>query len=153
MKSKYIYILHLSFFLLLSCHFSFAQQNEIDSLKKVLQAASKEDSSKVNILNALCFQLQNTGDYVNAMGYALKAYYLAEKIGFQKGVGTALNYSGLIYNQQGNYPKALDYFLKAQKIREQIGNKKEIASTLNNLGTVYYAEKIISRRWIIICRH
>ena len=56
----------ISLFLILSaCFFSlqcFAQQNKIDSLLKVLKTV-KEDTNKVNTLNALGRETRNTGDY------------------------------------------------------------------------------------------
>ena len=60
MKNKYLYILFiLSVFILSLVHISIAQDMSLtDSLKQELK--STDDSSKILILNKLCWELRNS---------------------------------------------------------------------------------------------
>jgi two-component system, NtrC family, sensor kinase len=137
----------------LFCTSLFAQRKQgqalIDSLEIELknynaqQAAlnkttlDKSDTLKVNILNALNWELQNRGNYEKAKQYANDALYIADKIDFKKGKASAYNNAGVIFKAQGNYPEALKSQLLALKINEEIGNKIGIANAYGNIGNIY----------------
>src|SRR4051794_9411463 len=79
--------------LILYCFNSYAQSVlpdslQFDSLKKVLQT-EKEDTNKVNTLNALSHTLIQKGNYKNAMQLGNEALSLAEKLNYSRGKGTA----------------------------------------------------------------
>src|SRR5439155_17022916 len=97
------------FLLLLGCCYKtfFAQTDkEIDSLLSILKS-SKEDSGKVNTLNALSKRLWRTANSPQGMKYAQDALTLAEKMHFKTGIVDAYKYIGSHYEYQGNYPEAL----------------------------------------------
>ncbi|MEP7171060.1 MAG: tetratricopeptide repeat protein, partial [Bacteroidota bacterium] len=120
----------------------FAQtQSKIDSLETVLKT-SKEDTTKVNVLNNLSWELINTAEYAKAKQYADDALAIAEKINFKKGTANAYGNIGIIYYNQGNYPDALKNYFAALKIREEMGGKKGIAACYNNIGLIYYDQGI-----------
>jgi tetratricopeptide (TPR) repeat protein len=138
---------------------SHAQNAVIDSLKTLLQklppspsgrAGEGLDTTRVNLMNDICKELTNTGDYENALKYAYYAIILAKKPSFsakgetqrglQKGIASSLNNIGDIYDYQGNYPKALENYLASLKIYEELGDKKGFARSLNNIGTIYHSQ-------------
>ena len=62
----------------------FAQTPKIDSLKNVLKTA-KEDTVKINCLNALAWEVKSN-DPDKAIQYSKGALTLSEKINFKKGI-------------------------------------------------------------------
>ncbi|HYV91468.1 MAG TPA: adenylate/guanylate cyclase domain-containing protein [Chitinophagales bacterium] len=115
---------------------AFAQQNKIDSLQSLLKK-DREDTSKVNHLNALAWELKsNNPDTAIIIGN--QALSLAEKYQWKKGIANSLAQLGAFYGFKGDYTKALDYYLKALKIDEEVNNKKGIASCLGSIGLIYY---------------
>ncbi len=111
-----------------------AQNNTIDSLRLTL-AGQKEDTAKVNTLNAISAALWGKGKYDSSLGYAYKALALSST--FEKGRAEALNNMGINYFYQGNYPASLDNNFQALSIFQKTGNKKGIASSLIFMGNVY----------------
>ncbi len=133
-------------FILLFCgNACFSQkQSKADSLQTLLTTI-KEDSSKVNILNDLCWELISTGEYAKANVRANEALSISEKINFEKGLSVSLNAIGIIFWYQGNYPKALEYQYKVLKISEEAGDKRRIAGSLNNIGNIYHEQGDLSK--------
>ncbi len=106
-----------------------------DSLLIELQI-TKDDASKVNILNELSFHLIHTTMHADAKKYAEEALILARKILFNKGIADACNNIGIFYKNQGNYSEALEKQRYAIKINEEIGNKIGIASSYIEIGNI-----------------
>ena len=147
-------------FALISCT-AFAQSKQgqalIDSLESELknydakQAAvnkttlDKSDTVKVQLLNALSWELKNRGNYDKAKQYANDAFNIADKIDDKKGKMKAYNNIGSIYYNQGNYPEALKNHFASLKISEEIGNKSGIADAYSNVGTIYHYQSNRSR--------
>ncbi|MBI3500157.1 MAG: tetratricopeptide repeat protein [Bacteroidetes bacterium] len=116
---------------------SHAQNARIDSLLSLLKK-DKEDTNKVNHLNALSEQLWRQGDYQPALQYANEAITLNEKVrkresgkvrqgesgrltlSLSRSLAATHSNIGIIYTQQGNYPDALKEYFAALKIREEI---------------------------------
>jgi tetratricopeptide (TPR) repeat protein len=118
------------------CKILFAQSKKIDSLLSVLKTA-KDDTSKVNTLNALSLQLTRKANYSESKKYADDALLLAQKLNFKKGIANAHLTMGNYYFYQESYPEALKFFLAALKMSEEIGSKQEIANSYNNVGLIY----------------
>ncbi len=119
---------------------AYAQNAKVDSLNKELKRA-KEDTNKVNIFNQLSEVAGwRVGNYDTAKYYAQIAIKLAEKLGYKKGIASAYNNIGLIYNNRGDYPEALKNYFASHKIFEEIGDKKGIANNYVNIGSVYYSQ-------------
>jgi tetratricopeptide (TPR) repeat protein len=125
-------------FLLLffACHQMNAQQSVLDSLITVSKIC-KADSDKVNLLDHICYEFVENGDYESALDYENQALLLAQQIHFTGGEANILNGLGYIYYDLGNYPEALNYFFEALKIGERTGNKIIIATNNNDIGNVY----------------
>lgn len=141
MKKLFLLIVLLNLFQ----HFPFAQINKIDSLFIQLQKTEKacpepcrEDTAKINHLNALCREYINLGQYDSALYFGNTALDLSIKINSRKDIATAYGNIGVAYKKQGNYAIALGYYFKALKIDEALGNKKGIATKLGNIGVVYH---------------
>ncbi|MBI3500434.1 MAG: tetratricopeptide repeat protein [Bacteroidetes bacterium] len=114
----------------------FSQQKKIDSLENVLKTA-KEDTNKVNTLNALSMQLWRTGDFNKSKQYATNALSLCEKLNFKKGLATAYNNIGISYRNLSDYTEALKNHLQALTIMKELGDKKGLATTYNGIGLIY----------------
>jgi signal transduction histidine kinase/CheY-like chemotaxis protein len=134
---KSLFLLITSIILIAHCAFSQKQgQDRIDSLLNHLPK-TKEDTSKVNLLNDLCITCYTiNGD--NGIRYGNQALELAKKIQWNTGMAKAYNSIGINYHYaKTDYTKALDYYLKALKIFEESGNKKNIAISFIDIGNIY----------------
>jgi len=122
--------------LILFCTSAKCQDSEeIKDLMEALENAP-EDSIKVNGLIELS-KLYVGSDLQSAIKYGTEARDLAEKIGFQKGLGYAYKAIGIGYFNQSNYPEALIQYEQSLKIFEGIPFKTGIANMLSNIGVVY----------------
>lgn len=125
----------LSCFLIIGSWFCFGQDSKIDSLLKVL-ATVKEDTSKIDALNSLFLEYEFS-DETKAQEYVNKAFALAQKIGFKRGLAETYLYLGYFAEDKGNYPEALKNYKASLKINEELKNKMEIANSFNNIGIIY----------------
>jgi len=138
---------HLLLFVLAATHilYCFPQQDQnTDSLLAVLNK-QKNDSNKVNTLNALSKQFLQAKNITDAKKYAEDALSLAEQIDFKNGIvnadvsiGNIYNRQGATYYYEGNYPEALKNYLAALKIYEKNEVKRETANALRNIGLLYW---------------
>jgi two-component system, NtrC family, sensor kinase len=122
-----------------SC-FSFAQNNNIDSLVRLLGTQAK-DTNAVNTTNRLADALWRLGTYERAINYSKSAIALSENLAYAKGLATAYNNLGLVYFVLGNYPEALKNDFISLRIKEQLNDKKGIANCYNNIGGVHRMRK------------
>ncbi len=112
-----------------------AQTQKIDSLNLLLKA-SKDDTSKVNLLNALCIESRVTS-LDSSIQYAKDALNLAQNLSFKRGIAKSLLNAGFVYRVNNNPEKALEYTLLALKVQYEIGNKTKIIRTLNVIAELY----------------
>lgn len=117
---------------------TFAQNKKIDSLLFVLKSA-KEDTNKVNILNALSTNLCVT-NADSALPLANEALKLAQKIGSQKGIGEAYHSISNCYSVKPNIEKQIEFLLKELKVDEEIDDKNKIIRCYRDLGSVYRSQ-------------
>jgi len=122
-------------FLLLCGSVSAQDQPKADSLKSLLRT-DIADTTRLNILNALGWQLKYTNPDT-AILLSTEALELAEKNGDKKGISNSNGNLGAYNYLKGDYPKALDFYRAALKIDEGLKNKKGIARHLSNIGLVY----------------
>ncbi len=115
-----------------------AQISKIDSLENLLQKHTKEDTTRVNLLNEIALNYLKTNNGEEVLKYVEKAQKLALKISFKKGKAKSLKITGEYYRTKANYNKATEYYKKSLKIAEEIGNLKIIAKNINNIGIIYY---------------
>jgi tetratricopeptide (TPR) repeat protein len=135
----------LFFTIFLAWGFTQAQTNKIDSLQNLLSTAN-HDTTKINTLNDLSWELINHGDYDLAMQYANDALTLCDKLlqsdNKQSSIinskkATAYNNIGLIHKNKGDFDKALEFYFKSLKIFEELGHKSDIAASYNNIGVIH----------------
>ncbi|HXP48884.1 MAG TPA: tetratricopeptide repeat protein [Bacteroidia bacterium] len=130
----------LCFFFLVFCSIPvFAQQQKIDSLTTVLKTG-KEDTNKVNNLNALCRIYYRKGAYDKADSIADYCLTLTQKLNFKTGLATAYSCKGLICFYRANYINALKFQTQSLNLDKEIGNKKGEAAAYGNIGNIYWAQ-------------
>ena len=130
-KSKFGIIL----FLFLLCSSQLGSQNIIDSLIRVINT-TKYDTVKIDCYNDLIFEYYGA-DNAQAIKYAKKSIFLAEKVGYNKGLANAHRYLGNVYEVMADYPKALHHAQVSLEIAHDIGFKAAEAASLSNMGSIY----------------
>ncbi len=121
----------------------FAQSDllKIDSLSKVL-LAQKDDTDKVNTLNALSWELCNEYKIDSSIQYSNKALSLAATINFKKGIAKAYEHLGFVYTQKKDYGEAVKNFTTAQSFYEQINDKHDVATIYQKIALMYNEENV-----------
>lgn len=132
MRKKTFYFI-LLFFLPAFC---IAQQNIIDSLKKIITSA-KDDTVKVNSINALSKAYFSTNPS-ESVRYANEAKKLSEKLKYRKGLAFSLKNIGIGYYQQGKYANAISNWEQAKAVWDSLGDKVGVSNMLCNEGSVYF---------------
>jgi tetratricopeptide (TPR) repeat protein len=126
-------------FLILACSFSvvFAQNKEIDSLKKVLPIYAESDSNYINTLNELAFKYY-TINPDTMLVLAERSIFLAQKSKYDKGQVNALRNRGIAFYVKGDYTQALKMYFEALPLAKKIGYKKGIGQLYNSIAIVYF---------------
>ncbi len=138
MRMKAITSIHILCFMLL-VSVAFAQQNPVDSLKKLLSRPTP-DTARVLLLDQLSYALMYSKPLV-AMQYAREGLELAKKSKFSKGQVRNMNRLGSILRFTSNYSQALQMHFGSLKLAESINDQEGIARTLNNIGILYLEQK------------
>lgn len=127
-----------------------AQNIEIDSLEKVLQNHIVVDTTQVNMLNDLAYQIY-LQDAKKAITYAERSGRIADDIDYLKGKAASLWIMGLTAMQQDN-KKALDYLEKAFSMAEEAGDKvgscrylMAIGNATRNLGNIEKSDELLRK--------
>jgi hypothetical protein len=103
MKKLLIKLFLLNLFIIYS-YITVAQNNYVDSLKKVL-LTHKEDTNRVNTLRKLDLYFLDKKDSLNVINFANEALSLSKKLNYKKGIGNAYRDIGSFYlNGVNNYP-------------------------------------------------
>lgn len=114
-------------------HISEAQSNTTDSLQMILKTAS-EDTNKVNILNALSYELLYS-NIDTTIYYATLAKDLSEKLNYSRGTASAYLRLGQAYNNLGNYDQSQ---LNLSKALAFSTDKLTTAKIYVNIGINHY---------------
>jgi adenylate cyclase len=135
MIKKYarIILMNIIFF---SCFHTIVFANEIDSLKKIL-SSTIVDSTRVDVLNALCKSFFNTNPDTSII-IASSAKLLAEQINYKAGLALAFKNVGKGYYLQGKYKEAVINWQQAIEVYKLLNDKKGVANMLSNQGAVYF---------------
>lgn len=113
---------------------SWAQKNNIDSLRKVFPATKGTD--RIKILLELCWEYRfKNAD--SARQYGMKALEMSREAENEDLEVEALSHIGVTYEAQGEYNEALSYAERALVLRRKIGNDLRTANTLNNIGIIH----------------
>lgn len=116
-----------------------AQSPQIDSLLNILKV-SKEDTSKVNVLNQLADSYWKKDLLDKAFSSTQNALTLSEKLNFKRGsINAYLNFAK-IYDDQGEVARCIENGQKALTIAYSINDKTLIYNSLSRVGATYYAE-------------
>jgi tetratricopeptide (TPR) repeat protein len=123
-------------FLVIGSFKCFSQNRNTDSLHALLKK-DKEDTAKVQHLNALGWELMyNNPDTAIILGD--RALALSEELKWKKGVANSVGSLGVYNYLKGDYLRALDYYLKALTIDEELNDKRGIAKRLGYIGIIYW---------------
>ncbi|MFY7997910.1 MAG: tetratricopeptide repeat-containing sensor histidine kinase [Candidatus Kapaibacteriota bacterium] len=110
----------------------------IDSLTQELSRSSNalEDTTRVNILNELAWQLRTTAP-AKAVEYGKQAITLAQKIDFKRGLVKSYSYVGVCYRNQAEYGHAAEYYLLQLRLAEELNADDDEFFALTNIGNLY----------------
>ena len=128
-------IFTLSFLGLFSLTSISAYASKIDSLYQAVEIA-QEDTSKVNLLLELCWQLHRI-DVNKIEGLANQSLNLSQQLDFQNGIGQSYNYLSWFNISQANYDKALEFSLATVQIAEETDNEALYVSSYNDVARIY----------------
>jgi two-component system NarL family sensor kinase len=113
---------------------SWAQKNNIDSLKKVLPVTKGTD--RIKTLLEICWEYRfENAD--TARQYGMKALAMSQDAGNENLEVEALSHIGVTYEAQSDYNEALSYHERALVLRKKIGDELKTANTLNNIGIIH----------------
>ena len=135
---------HFTVLLLLAGASVSAQDQAIDSLKRVLKVA-KIDTAKVNIYNALANEFKESNPDSTAF-YALKASHLSQKIHYDFGMANAMMNKGNSNVILSNYPQALKDFKQAQLRYESLlssASDTDLKRIKNGLARAYASSGVV----------
>ncbi|KFC18866.1 sensor histidine kinase [Chryseobacterium sp. FH1] len=129
------------FLLVAICYISknYAQQKQgqdlVDSLLLELPKA-KQDSSKVNLLNAIA------GEYTNLYNekgkkYAQQSTALSKKINFKSGEADSYEIIGKFYSMEPDFKRAIKYYNNAIKIGISQNDSKRLSKLYKKMGNIY----------------
>ena len=116
----------------------FSQTKKIDSLIFVLKTV-KEDTNRVNALNAIAGELRNKNPDT-AIYFADQALALSAKNNYAKGNAEACFWIGTALTNKAKYKDAVSEFLKGLPYSELVKDQKISARIYNGIGNVYLAQ-------------
>lgn len=124
--------------LLLFTHILLNGQNKkADSLIAILNAYSKIDTVRVNLMNRVASELVLTNPE-SALNYSLESYELSDSLGYQKGRANSFKLTGRYFREKFDYNLALDYYKRALNIYQNIGDKRGICFCRSDMGYLYF---------------
>ena len=125
----------LSFYLILPLNI-ISQNSKIDSLKKVLENHPQKDSTRVNLLNELAYEIFPS-NIIQTKQLTLKAKNIAQNLNYKKGIGISYFNLGVYFHNIGNYDsaiicgnKSINFFTNSKYISHK-------AKSLNLVGISY----------------
>jgi tetratricopeptide (TPR) repeat protein len=124
-----------TFGLLLQVLLQFAQNREIDSLKRILKA-EKTDSGKAEILNDLSYAYGDSRPDSSLL-LAQQVYFISKNIKYIKGELKGLGQMAAAYKSLGNFPKSLEYYIEKLKLDEANGSLSSLTFTYLSIASLY----------------
>jgi len=111
------------------------QHSAENSIEKILNDKTA-DSTKVKALIQLAEAL-----YSDAPDKAIEcckhALALAERTGFDEGIGEATGWLAFLYEQQGEISLTLEYYQRSLALARKLKSRKSEATILNNVAAIY----------------
>jgi len=121
---------------LLALGFICRGQDDIDSLRKILNTKISNDTSKVDLLNQIAKAYEGT-DANNTIFYASQAKSISETISYKRGIAMSCKIEGVGHYILGQYLETVDDWEKSRAYFDSIGDRNNISLILSNLGAVY----------------
>ncbi|MFP4469211.1 MAG: tetratricopeptide repeat protein [Bacteroidales bacterium] len=116
---------------------AFAQQAEIDSLERLLQAAPTPGlQEQATILSGLSRRYLRVSPQ-QSVTYGKRALEIMEKMQNPEGMAAVAKTLGTAYFMQSDFATALEYFNMALRKNIETNNTNELAASYNNIGVVY----------------
>ncbi|MCU0390676.1 MAG: hypothetical protein MUE81_06125, partial [Thermoflexibacter sp.] len=97
------------------CICIFAQQNQIDSLQRILTNHHQEDTNTVNLLVDLAYAYQSINPD-SVLSLSKRAYQLSERLNYTKGQAWAMHRAGNASWMKANYPATMEHALVALRL-------------------------------------
>ena len=104
------------------------QTHKKDSLEEVLRI-SKQDTSKVNLLNRLSVEVIYS-EPERSIAYSKEAIAISNNLGYNRGLGAAYYALGRVYTTQGDFDLAETNLNKSLEIHRTAGETKKSFSNL-----------------------
>ncbi len=120
------------------------QQQQIDSLKQVIDGYAEPDTTYINLrLNYSRKRFISAPKDSNLLDYNMKTLELSKKLIFRKGEALSLNRIGVIYQYVFSNPyKALESFQESLTIIEKYGlPNRYMLGNIGNIASIYYEQK------------
>ncbi len=118
----------------------FAKNKNIDSLESILKTTI-HDTTRVKIMNQICMEYANAGDFELALEQSKKALRIAQVANDTLGIADSYNQIANNLLRTGKYDKALENFLLSSKNFEKINYKKGLGNCKVGIGVIYYYQK------------
>jgi len=122
-----------------SYSFTFAQTEEIDQLKK--QVNAQQGREKLKTLNKLSKKLVKKDQALQAKRYVMEAIDLSRSLSESDEEAKALDNLGLIYQAKLDFTNAMKNFLASMNIRNNINDEVGIGCSKNNIGRLFYLQE------------
>lgn len=114
----------------------YSQNAELDSLKKLLDVRGLHDTTKVVVLNELCWKSRDN-ELNEAMFYGKEAQKLARSLGDYYNEAKSYNFTGVVYRNMGDYAHAIQDYFQALNLAEQHNITEQLGYAYNNIGDIY----------------
>ena len=124
-------------FLICTSFIAEAQTNSNDSLLKVWNDKTENDTIRLNAIQKLIWDTYLFAKPDSGFYYAQLEYNFAKSRGLKKQMANALHFQGISFAVRGNHQNALDYYQHSLQIRGEIGDQKGLGTSMNAIGLVY----------------
>ncbi|MEQ9468017.1 MAG: tetratricopeptide repeat-containing sensor histidine kinase [Ekhidna sp.] len=130
------------FLFLIIGHYIFlhAQEARVDSLKEALSKYERVDTTYINLLNDLAFQLI-LSDQQQSISYINEALAAAKELNYERGIIRAITLKGNSFLVVGLPDQALSYYLEALSF-DVAKYTMDYVGITNNIGEVYRRKKV-----------
>lgn len=119
-------------------------QQDIDSLRYILENYQSADTVKVNLLNQMGFEYWII-DPVRSEEYGTEALELSEQLDYRSGQAFAHRVMGVASWTQGNYELGLISLLKALNLYAELNDQLGQANCNLNIGLIYNDQQNYAR--------
>lgn len=130
------------FLLIVSTTDSYAQRNDVDSLKKVILKANVNE--KVSALKEMS-DFYSTRNFDSAILLSNQGIQLAKSINDSKSIGEFHKFHGIGLYFKGSYDSAAIYYYKALDQLKDVKDLSARAAVLNELGKLYRKTRDLDR--------